>query len=174
MLNWVCNGGCNPCDAESTFIIGTILQTCLTTTLTQSCCFSTFFKLLCFVQISHQQHKGQDCPHCIYGECVNNNYSISFQLFSLFNDIWCELSDFVCTLYVNKLSLRLLVANLANTKWCKNPEIWLKAWNMGTHLTVFSESFPMNTTIPTWQGLNGFQKSLHPMFWTKVTSASEG
>ena len=42
----------------------------------------------------------------------------------------------------------LLVANLANTKWCRKPEKWLKPWHMGTHLRVLmiSESFPMNST----------------------------
>ena len=39
------------------------------------------------------------------------------------------------------------MANLAIIKWCQKPEKWLKPWHMGTHL---------------WQGLDGFQKSLHP------------
>ena len=38
----------------------------------------------------------------------------------------------------------------------KNPEKWLKPWQMGTHLRVLSESYP------TWQDLDGFQKSLLP------------
>ena len=42
------------------------------------------------------------------------------------------------------LTVMLLVANLANTKWCKNPEKWLKPWHMGTHLRVLSKSYPMN------------------------------
>ena len=33
----------------------------------------------------------------------------------------------------------LLVADLANTKWCKNPGILLKPWQMGTHLRVLSQ-----------------------------------
>ena len=43
------------------------------------------------------------------------------------------------------LTLILLVANLAKTKWCKKPEKWLKTWQMGTHMRVLSESFPMST-----------------------------
>ena len=43
------------------------------------------------------------------------------------------------------LTLTLLEADLANTKWCKKPENLLKPCHMGTHLWVFSESYPMNT-----------------------------
>ena len=32
-----------------------------------------------------------------------------------------------------------------------------KTWKMGTHLSVLSESYPMNTNM----GLGGFQKLLH-------------
>ena len=45
------------------------------------------------------------------------------------------------------LALTLLVANLANTKWCKKPEKRLKPWHMGTHLRVLSESYPINTNM---------------------------
>ena len=45
------------------------------------------------------------------------------------------------------LTLMMLVASLANTKWCNKPEKWLKPWQMGTHLRVLSESFPMNTNM---------------------------
>ena len=45
------------------------------------------------------------------------------------------------------LTLILLVADLANTKWCKKPEKWLKPWHMVTHLTVLSMSYSMNTNI---------------------------
>ena len=56
------------------------------------------------------------------------------------------------------LSLMLLVAKLTNTKWCKkSPEKWLKPWHMGTHLRERAFQW-----IPTWQGLDDFQKSLHP------------
>ena len=53
----------------------------------------------------------------------------------------------------------LLVANLANTKWCKKPVKWPKPWQMGTHMKVLGESFPMNTNI---MGFNGFRKYLRP------------
>ena len=49
------------------------------------------------------------------------------------------------TLSVNGLILMLLVAIVANTKWCVKPEKSLKPWHMGTHLRVFSESYLMNT-----------------------------
>ena len=45
------------------------------------------------------------------------------------------------------LTLMLLVANLANTKWCKTPVKWLKPWHMGAHLRVPSKSYPMNTNM---------------------------
>ena len=37
------------------------------------------------------------------------------------------------------LTFMLLVANLANTKWCKNPKKWLKPWHMpdmGIHMRL--------------------------------------
>ena len=55
----------------------------------------------------------------------------------------------------------LLVANLANTKWCKIPEKWLKPWNMGIVL-IWECSAKAIQWIPYWQGLDGFQKSLRP------------
>ena len=51
----------------------------------------------------------------------------------------------------------LLVANLANTKRCKITEKLLKPWQMGTHLRVLSESYPMNTNMT---GFRLFSKSL--------------
>ena len=44
-------------------------------------------------------------------------------------------------------TLMLLVANLAITKLCKNPEKLLKSWQMGTHLRMLSKSFPMSTNM---------------------------
>ena len=52
-----------------------------------------------------------------------------------------------------RISLGLLVANLTKAKWCK------KSWNM-TETLAYSESI-LRGWIPTWQGLDGFQKSLH-------------
>ena len=44
-------------------------------------------------------------------------------------------------------TLMLVLANLANTKWCKKPWKWLKPWNMGTRLRVLSGSYPMKTIL---------------------------
>ena len=44
-----------------------------------------------------------------------------------------------------RLTLMLLVANLANTKWCKKPKYSARAIQW----------------IPIWQGLDDFQKSVH-------------
>ena len=67
----------------------------------------------------------------------------------------------------------LLVANLANKNDEKYREKLLKPWQMGTHLIVLSESFPMSTNIT---GFRWFLKKnvgvLVP--WKKVASASEG
>ena len=52
---------------------------------------------------------------------------------------------------INPLTLNLLVANLADTKWCRKPVKWLEPWHMGNHLRALQ-------WITTWQGLDGFQK----------------
>ena len=57
----------------------------------------------------------------------------------------------VTKLPVMLLTFMLLVDNFANTKWCKNPEKWLKPWQMGTHLRVLGESFQMNTKTTGFQ-----------------------
>ena len=63
----------------------------------------------------------------------------------------------------------LLVANLANAKWCKNPEKWLKHCHMGTHLRVLSESYLMSTNMT---GFGCFTKIFASLrFWIKVASA---
>ena len=41
----------------------------------------------------------------------------------------------------------------------QKPEKWLKPWQMGTHLRVLNESYPMNTNMT---GLRWFSKTLHP------------
>ena len=47
-----------------------------------------------------------------------------------------------------QLTLMLVVANIANTKLCKNPDFFLlKHWHMGTQLKVLIESYPMNTNM---------------------------
>ena len=45
------------------------------------------------------------------------------------------------------LTLILLVADLAKTKLCEKPEKWLKTWQMGTHLRVLAEIFPIYTNM---------------------------
>ena len=57
------------------------------------------------------------------------------------------------------LTFMLLVTNLANTKWCRKPEKWLKPWHMGTHLRVLSESFPMNTNMTGFHQLHSQSES---------------
>ena len=59
------------------------------------------------------------------------------------------------------LTLTLLVANLVNTTWWQKAEKWLKPWQMGTHLIVLSESFPMNTNKT---GLRWFSSFLAFLF----------
>ena len=67
------------------------------------------------------------------------------------------------------LTFILLVVNLADIKWCKKPEKWLKPWHMGTHLRVLSTSFPMNTNMT---GLSWFSKIFWVLRW--IASALEG
>ena len=71
----------------------------------------------------------------------------------------CLMATFLTRLSeISPLTLMLLVANLANTKWCKKTE--KNDWNPGILIWHYSErDFQW---IPTWQGLDGFQKSLHP------------
>ena len=57
--------------------------------------------------------------------------------------------------FPNSLTLFLLVANLANSKWGKKNEKWLKPWRIGTHLRALSESYPMNTNM---SGFRWFSK----------------
>ena len=54
----------------------------------------------------------------------------------------------------------LLLANLANTKWCKKPEKWLKPWYMGTHLKVCDESYPINTNMAGFRWFTKYFMSL--------------
>ena len=60
-------------------------------------------------------------------------------------------------IYNLSLILMLLVANLANTKWCEKYEKWPKPWHMGTHLRVLDESFSMNINMT---GIQWFSKIL--------------
>ena len=49
--------------------------------------------------------------------------------------------------------------NLVNTKWCKKPE---NDWNPGIWVLIWESSVRAIHWIPTWQGLDGFQRSLRP------------
>ena len=49
------------------------------------------------------------------------------------------------------------MANLANTKWCKKYEKWLKPLHTITHMRVLGESFPISTNMT---GLGGFSEIL--------------
>ena len=49
------------------------------------------------------------------------------------------------------LTLLLLVANLAKTRLCKNMDTWILIWEHSARIMQW---------IPTWQGLDVFQKSL--------------
>ena len=51
----------------------------------------------------------------------------------------------------------LLVANLANTKQCKNLR---NHWNPGIWVLIWKYSARAFQWIPTWQGSDGFRKSL--------------
>ena len=60
---------------------------------------------------------------------------------------WGTTGESKVTLDSQFLTLMLLVTNLANTKWCKKPEKWPKPWQMGTHMKVLGESFPINANM---------------------------
>ena len=48
---------------------------------------------------------------------------------------------------MNRLTLMVLVAKLACTKYHKNPGKSLKPWHMGTHLRVLREGYQMSTNM---------------------------
>ena len=62
----------------------------------------------------------------------------------------------------SNLTILLLVTNLANTKWCKKSEKWLKPWHMGTHLRVLSISYPMDTNMT---GFRWFSKNFASLWF---------
>ena len=57
------------------------------------------------------------------------------------------------------LTLMLLVANLTNTKWCKNRK---NDWNPGKWVLILEYSSRAFQWVPTLQGLDSFQKYLRP------------
>ena len=60
---------------------------------------------------------------------------------------------------VQYLTLTLLVAYFTTQNGAKNPKKWP---NPGTWVLIWEYSARAIQWIPTWQGLNGFQKSLRP------------
>ena len=65
----------------------------------------------------------------------------------------------------------LLVANFANTKWCKKLE---NDWILAHGYSSESTQRELFQWIPTLQGLDDFQNSLHLVLCMKVASALEG
>ena len=59
---------------------------------------------------------------------------------------------------MNVLTLMLVMANLANAKLCKKTE---NDCNPGKWILIWEYSVRAIQWIPTWQGLDVFQKSLH-------------
>ena len=60
---------------------------------------------------------------------------------------------------ITRLTLMLLVANLANTEWCKNLR---NDWNPGKWVLIWEYSWRTIQWIPIRQGLDGFQRFLLP------------
>ena len=54
----------------------------------------------------------------------------------------------------------LQVPNLANTKWYKKIEKWLKHRHMGTDLNDLGRSFPMNTNMTGFRWFSHVYASL--------------
>ena len=94
-----------------------------------------------------------DCPLVSHREGESTSSSRTDRIETTYSSV----SSGHCaqTVEENHLSIMLLVANLANTKWCKkaeNPSKWVLIWEVSVRAIQW---------IPTWQGLDGFQKSLH-------------
>ena len=77
---------------------------------------------------------------------------------------FCKVSTAVsftfCIIDITYLTLMLLVADLANIKLGKNPQILLKPWHMGTQPRELSESCPMNTNMTGFGWFSKFFVSL--------------
>ena len=65
----------------------------------------------------------------------------------------------------------LLVANLANTKWCKKSQLMTDTLANCYSIWELSRAFQW---IPIWQGLDDFQKSLRRCALDNVASALKG
>ena len=64
------------------------------------------------------------------------------------------------------LTLMLLVAKLANTKWCKKRK---NVWNPDTWVLIWEYSVGTIQWVPTWQGLDDFRKPM--CSWPLVESS---
>ena len=64
------------------------------------------------------------------------------------------------------------MANLANTKWCKNRKKCLKLWHIGTHLRVLTGSYSINTDMTGFRWLSKDFCILE--LWSKLAPALEG
>ena len=78
---------------------------------------------------------------------------------------------FLGTIGINGLIPILLVANLSNAKWYIKCKKSLKPWHMGTHLTVLSEIFLMNTNMNRFRWF--FKNLCILVLWPKVVLALE-
>ena len=80
----------------------------------------------------------------------------------------CNFCNFDCAFHIffyfsmsGMSTVMLLVANLANTKWCTAPEKLLKTWHIGTHLRVLTDALSME-----WFKCK--PKIWHPNFMTNL------
>ena len=70
------------------------------------------------------------------------------------------LYDTTCKNFSIDLTLMLLVANLANMKWCKSPEKIIETLAYGTHLIVLSNIYLMNTYMTGFEWFSKIFASL--------------
>ena len=100
---------------------------------------------------------------------VNRNIT----LLSIVIKLCCKYRDRVYVLDMDVLTRVSLVANLANTKWCKT--FLFKYWNPGkwvSHLRVLSANFQMNTKMIGRVEI--YLENVVLVLWIKVSSALEG
>ena len=99
---------------------------------------------------------------------MSTNMSLFQSYFSIL--CWFSFASFCFTPNdppaVKGSTLMLLVANHANTKWCKTPKKWPKPWQMGTQ--ELSSEYQQDRVCMVFKYL------CIPVLWTKVASALEG
>ena len=102
----------------------------------------------------------------IYNGCPNkqiHTYTSNAHIYNrlvnskTFKGNTCFKNEFRNAIKIIFLTLLLLVANFVNTKWRKKAEKWPTPWHMVLIWEYLARAFKW---IPTWQGLDGFQKSL--------------